>query len=307
MSPTCRPYRGEQDFWSSRAFLREVLRLNHGIEHSWDVVRWDYWRWHINENIYHLPLEDTVWIWETETGETAAILNPDNPGEAFLQVHPRHRSAVLEDEMIATAEEHLSFPKNGQSNLRLWAVEGDTLREDLFRQRGYLPSDWFEYARRRSMDIPVADVPLPTGYIVRSLGDRDELPARSWLSFKGFHPNEPEQNYEGWEWYLNVQRCPLYRRDLDLVAVAPDGTLASFCTVWFDDVNRIGVFEPVATHPDFKRRGLARAVMTEGLRRLKHLGALTATISSYSGEAHAAYEAVGFTEYTRIIPWVKEI
>jgi hypothetical protein len=35
----------------------------------------------------------------------------------------------------------------------------------------------------------------------------------------------------GWRWYRDVQRAPLYRRDLDLVAVAPDGELAAFCTL----------------------------------------------------------------------------
>ena len=91
---------------------------------------------------------------------------------------------------------------------------------------------------------------------------------RSWLSWKAFHSDEPDERYEGWEWYRNVQRFPLYRRDLDLVAVAPDGELAAFCTVWFDDVTRTGSFELVGAHPAHQRRGLGRAVMYEGLRRL---------------------------------------
>jgi GNAT superfamily N-acetyltransferase len=112
-----------------------------------------------------------------------------------------------------------------------------------------------------------------SGYTVRALGDQDELPARSWLSWKAFHPNEPDEKYEGWEWYKNVQRIPLYRRDLDIVAVASGGELAAFCTVWFDDVTRTAVFEPVGTHPDHQKRGLGKAVMSEGLRRAQRLGA----------------------------------
>ncbi len=39
------------------------------------------------------------------------------------------------------------------------------------------------------------------------------------------------------------------RRDLDLVAIAPDGAVAAFCTIWFDDVTRSAYYEPVATVP----------------------------------------------------------
>jgi ribosomal protein S18 acetylase RimI-like enzyme len=100
-----------------------------------------------------------------------------------------------------------------------------------------------------------------------------------------------------------VQRAPLYRRDLDLVAVAPGGEFASFCTVWFDNVNRMGVFEPVGTAPAHQRRGLGKAVMSEGLRRLKHLGATLATVGSYSNEAGALYSSLGFTEYDLLERW----
>ncbi len=160
--------------------------------------------------------------------------------------------------------------------------------------------------RSRPLTQPVPDSVPPDGYTVRALGDESELPARSWLSWKGFHPDEPDDKYQGWEWYKNVQRVPLYRRDLDIVAVASDGELAAFCTVWFDDVTRTAVFEPVATHPDHQKRGLGKAVMNEGLRRAQQLGANLATVSSYSDGAHALYASMGFTEFDLLEPWIRE-
>jgi GNAT superfamily N-acetyltransferase len=134
----------------------------------------------------------------------------------------------------------------------------------------------------------------------------EELPARSWLSWKAFHASEPDDRYEGWEWYRNVQRAPLYRRDLDLVAVARDGELAAFCTLWFDEVTRTAAFEPVGTHPIHQRRGLGKAVMTEGLRRVRELGASLATVNSYSESAGSLYASLGFTSYDLSEPWIKE-
>ena len=138
------------------------------------------------------------------------------------------------------------------------------------------------FPSRSLIPFPQADTPSAPWVT------RDELPARSWLSWKVFHPDEPDEKYQGWEWYKNVQRVPLYRRDLDIVAVAEDGELAAFCTVWFDDVTRTAVFEPIGTHPNHQKRGLGKAVMSEGLRRAQRLGATLATVSSYS-TAHTRY------------------
>jgi GNAT superfamily N-acetyltransferase len=85
--------------------------------------------------------------------------------------------------------------------------------------------------------------------------------------------------------YRAIQRCPLYRRDLDLVAVAPDGSLAGFATTWFDDTTRTGFFEPVGVHPGHRRRGLGQALLAEGMRLLAWLGADLAYTASYGPEA----------------------
>jgi len=65
------------------------------------------------------------------------------------------------------------------------------------------------------------------------------MPTRSWASWRGFHPDEPDEDYQGWEWYLNIQRCPFYCRDLNIVSIAPDGETATFSTMWYDNVTRI--------------------------------------------------------------------
>jgi GNAT superfamily N-acetyltransferase len=88
--------------------------------------------------------------------------------------------------------------------------------------------------------------------------------------------------------------------------VAPDGELAAFCTVWLDDVTQTAVFEPVGTHPNHQKRGLGKAVMSEGLRRALRLGATLATVSSYSTGAHALYQSMGFTDFDLLEPWIKE-
>jgi GNAT superfamily N-acetyltransferase len=106
-------------------------------------------------------------------------------------------------------------------------------------------------------------------------------------------------------WYRNVQRAPLYRRDLDVVAISPNGDIASFATCYFDDVSRTGVFVLDGTASQHRRIGLGKAVMVEALRRLQWLGATAAYVSWYDAPAGALYESVGFLDQRRGRVWVK--
>ena len=210
--------------------------------------------------------------------------------------------------MLAVAEEHMAVSRQGGKRWRwIWAHKGDALRSAVLSRRGYRRGEHPEYQRRRSLSAPIPDFPLAEGYTVRSLGDVEELSARSWASWRAFHSDEPDDRHQGWAWYANVQRAPLYCRDLDLVAVAPDSEIVSFCTIWFDDVTRTGAREPVGTVPEHQRRGLARAVMAEGLRRLQRMGATLGTVGSFKAPAHALYAMVGFTDYDLSEPWAKEM
>jgi mycothiol synthase len=307
MKPTMRLYQSENDYWRIREFLRECFLLNDRHEFCWSLLRWDYWMWHVNENIFQFKLQDVVTLWELE-GKIVAMLNPDGSGEAFFQIHPAYRGDDLWPEMLDIAERALpNYKEDGKKELIAWVSAEDRVHKKLFSEHGYVRSKFkAEYLRRRSLSEPVAGSLPQNGYTIRALGDEHELPARSWLSWKVFHPDEPDEKYQGWEWYKNVQRVPIYRRDLDIVAVAPDGELAAFCTVWFDDVTRTAVFEPVGTHPDHQKRGLGKAVMTEGLRRAQRLGATLAIVSSYGDAAHALYDSMGFTDFHLSEPWIKE-
>jgi GNAT superfamily N-acetyltransferase len=302
-----RNYQTDEDYWRIRAFLREVSLCNDRHDFSWSLPRWDYYRWHGIENIEHLNLQEVITLWE-KNGQIIAVLTPEAIGDAFFLIHPAFRAEVSLAEMLDVAEKNLSKTNEaGKTELIVWVNAQDEAAKALFAGRGYARSKWSaEHMRWRSLTEPVPDALLPEGYTVRALGDESEHPARSRVSWKSFHPDEPDEKYEGWAWYKNIQRVPLYRRDLDIVAVAADGELAAFCTVWFDDVTRTAVFEPVGTHPNHQKRGLGRAVMTEGLRRVQRLGANLATVGSYSPWAHALYDSMGFKEFDLLEPWVRE-
>lgn len=304
MDFTMQPYADEEDYWRIRAFLRELFLLNDRRLSSWHVGRLDYWRWHVVENCRACPLiEKVIFIWETHDGRIAAVLNPADRSEAFLQVHPHWREPGLLEEMVEVAERNYPTPKG-----KLWVLADsrDVVLQELLLRREYIKQGLPEHQWRRDFYAPVPSVSVPHGYAIRSLGEAAELPARSWASWRAFHPDEPNERYEGWEWYRNIQRMPLYRRDLDVVATTLEGEIASFCTAWYDDATRSATFDPVGTVPEHQRRGLARAVLTEALRRLRAMGATQAFVSGYEPGPNALYASVMGGEHDLSEPWMKE-
>lgn len=302
--------RGEDDYYRVRDFLRECYLLNGRREFCWQPYRLDYARWHGLLNISEARYEDVMFIWEMD-GRIAGVLNGEDTRNFFLQVHPHHQVAALYETMTEVAERELAFNgEEGSRHMRIWAGAHNTLLQRLLTQRSYTKGDGPEFQRYQLfVGKAMPDAPKVAGYTIRSLGDGVELIERCYASGLAFH--DGDINYAAGNrevsWYRNIQKCILYRRDLDLVAVTDQGEVASFCTVWYDDVTRTGAFEPVATVPAHQRHGLARAVMTEGIRRLMTLGAAHATVGSYSDEAGALYAAMGFTQYDLSDRWEKTL
>ncbi len=174
MKPIMRNYQTEEDYWCIREFLREVSILNNRHDFSWSLLRWDYWRWHVNENIYKFKLKDVITLWDAK-GQIVAMLNPDSPGEAFFQVHPAYYNRELISEMLDVAEQKL--PKRnekGQYNLLIWVNATDDTAKALFYERGYMRSTFLaEHMRRRFFTQPIPDSAPPAGYTVRGAGRRE--------------------------------------------------------------------------------------------------------------------------------------
>lgn len=183
----------------------------------------------------------------------------------------------------------------------------------LLEERGYVCDNRVDGIPHfgRSLDTIRQQAP-PDGMVVRSVDGEQEATKRTMLQRAAFAaldfqmpaqtsgrelsvPDEAEVNRRT-RIYKNVMRLPGYRRDLDIVAVTVEREFVACCTCWLDTENRVGEFEPVGCHPNFRRRGLAQAVMNEGLRRLKSLGAESAVVytNPHNLPAIRLYESCGF-------------
>jgi mycothiol synthase len=309
-----RSYDNEEDYWRMRSFLREVMVRNNRREICWHVARLDYWWWFCNPDLEKLSLEENIFLWETEAGQIAALLLPEGRGQAFPQIHPDFYAPELYEQIIAQAEERMAtMGRDGKRKVWVYVDAQDKRRHEILARRGFQRVDRSgeqEVQHRRSLDEPLPEI-LPTpGYTIRAMGDGLELLERCYASGLGFHDDDihtARDNRDHPQWYHHIQCAPLYRRDLDIVAVASDGAIASFSTMWLDDVSRTAYIEPVATVPAHQKRGLGKAVIVEGLHRLKRMGCKVAFVGGYSPAANALYYSVMGPENDISEPWEKEI
>ena len=305
-----RHYTSPADYWRARAFFRELLTHGDRLSGYWHVGEFDYWRWHWLETVVERT-PDELSLWQTEDGRIIAVLNQGDPGVCHLHVHPEFRTPDVLHEMVGVAErEYPAVLEDGQRVVWVWTMEGDLLLSGVLSERGFEMQPEgdhsVEHNGRRSLGGAIPSVPIPYGFSVCSMGGPEQLPQRSLASWRAFHPGEPDEGCDPTgAWYRNVQRAPLYRRDLDVVAVAPNGDIASFAVCYFDDVSQTGVFVLDGTATEYQRMGLGKAVMTEALRRLQWLGAHTAYVSWYEAPAGALYRSVGFRDERRGRVWVK--
>jgi GNAT superfamily N-acetyltransferase len=109
--------------------------------------------------------------------------------------------------------------------------------------------------------------------------------------------------------YEGVRGTDAYRGDLHVLVEAPDGTMAASAVMWLDGVNRTAEFEPVGTHPDYRRRGLGRALLLHGMRLARDAGAVHQTVVCLGAPglpaARGLYYSVGFVPFSRDVPLVR--
>ncbi len=164
---------------------------------------------------------------------------------------------------------------------------------------------WSKVLMMRMAQTPVGDYSPPAGFAARPLGGESEVEA-----YVELHRATFESQNMTVEWRARILRHADYIADLDLVTVAPDGRLAAFCVCWLTAKTgkAIGQIEPLGVHPDFRKLGLGRVMLAEGLRRLQLHGAgrVYVETDNFRNAAFQLYESLGFRVIEDILVYRKD-
>jgi predicted N-acetyltransferase YhbS len=292
-----KPYRRQQDFERIGDFLIETYQPGDTLS-NWLQPRWEYMHYHPNIKEVNLALIGII----EEAGQIAGVVNLEHSErQAYFQVRPGYEH--LKPAMFDYAEESFQgiSQSSGQLIRALYINDFDITLTQLAESRGY--EKWVDFAEGHSrywLDKPLPEADLPEGFHLQSLADEVDLEKINRVLWRGFnHPGPPpEEEIPG---RREVMQAPNFREDLTIVVVAPDGNYVSYCGMWVVPANRIAYVEPVATDPDYRRMGLAKAAVLESLRRAAASGADLAWV----GSDQEFYKAIGFETTFTVYPWVK--
>lgn len=155
---------------------------------------------------------------------------------------------------------------------------------------------------------------LPPGYTVvtaEQAGERARVDAHrlAWAPARikellglGLTGNEAQSSFT-LDKYEAIKAVTIYRSELDLVVLAPDGSPAAFALGWHDPRSESVLFEPVGTSPEHARRGLSQAVCLAVMTKAQDLGATQAVVGPRGDDAYPAprclYHSLGFSTVAR--------
>jgi predicted N-acetyltransferase YhbS len=298
MRLSVRSYRVPDDYDTVDRFLVDVYEPGDHLL-NWLQPRWEYMHSHPFIDDIDLTL---IGIAEEDDGTVVGVVHPEHtPAFRYCQARRGEAKPLLAD----WADCHFGGWSSALERRVLGCFVNDTDEElqKLFAARGYAASCHIgEHHARRHLDEPPESTRLPKGFHLQSLADENDLEKVNrvlWLGFNHQGPPPDDQISSR----ARAQQTPNYRKDLNIVAVAPDGSYASYAGIWYVPENRVGYLEPVATDPSYRRRGLGAAAVVEALRRLRELGATVAWV----GSEQRFYLDLGFEIVAHFTLWYREL
>jgi mycothiol synthase len=318
---TMRSYAGEEDLQAIATFLNLCETVDQ-LGHYYSVSEL---RCELSEPGFD-PAQD-VRLWTDEAGQLVAYGQMWIPrqseqsvtadGFLWFRVHPTLRDAGLEPNILAWGEVRIGevgrsrhLPARLRSSCR--DSQGDRIL--LLKNCGFVYERCF-LRMERSLLEPIPMPQFPVGFTLSCSQGRQDIEARLNLHNQAFSDH--------WNFYpatieelIHEETDENYRPELELLAIAPEGSYAGFCLCRIDREDNAqrgcqeGWIEVLGTRREFRRQGLGRAMLLAGLEKLRLEGMEVAKLGVDTENVNLAlglYESVGFRRVFANLAYVKEV
>ncbi len=304
MSLTSRMYASADDLQLMKDLLRDAKReYPYSGIHTGEL---DWWAFYDTSGV---TLQDKVRLWFDDDQLVAWTWSRVNRNDYDMFVYPAYRGAEQQEVVLTQTIDALSArlrqqPRKDNSTPHItgYADEDDTAHIALLERLDFSRSEFLINFSQDIRGILPAHI-LLDGFTFLDRIRPEDAERRALAHKDAFQPHSKmtPDNYRAF------MKAPGYDPELDVAVAAPDGSIVSFAMGWIDADNKLSVFEPVGTRHEFHRRGLGKATLLEGLRRLQVQGVETALVSCHADKPGNVifYQSAGFQICNRVLAFKK--
>ncbi len=287
-----RRYKLLSDFDKVAEFLDREYEVSHLNGH---LLR-PFWEYGHTHPAFEHNLTHRFGLWEDEGELVGVACYETSLGECLISVNHEYRS--LMPDMLEYAEQELSLVKEGKSSLTVWTTDQEYEKNQLLELKGYKRVNTIA-VKTYNYQNEFPEVECPDGFTVISLEDENDIKKINACLWKGFdHEGEPDDDLDC---RLLMQSGPNFSKALTTVIKASDGEYACFAGMWLNENNQYAYLEPLATIPKYRKMGLGKLALVEGMKKTKALGA-----TYCFGGSNEFYTRIGFETIAQRELWVKE-
>lgn len=277
------------DYDKVRTFL---LKLNNP---NYLFGRWD---WMYTHGWLDKTGLSKIGLWE-DKGEMIALATYDcQLGKSYFCVLDAYN--YLKPDMLVYSRD--AFAKDGEYKALI--SDTDTHFQDIAAANGFVPTQEKESDAYYPINMKAIDYKLPQGLSIFSMKDHYDIYKYGEVLWKGFnHELNGEGKFNPDEDKLaalnHEMKRPNVNLDIKIVVSAPNGDFVSYCGMWQDANTNLALVEPVATVPEYRKLGLGKAAVLEGIKRCGQLGSTKAWV----GSSQQFYYTIGFRPWGNATWW----
>lgn len=283
-----------EDYYTVRNFLLKKGNC------EYTYARWDWMTTHY----FYLDREhlSSMGIAE-ENGECVGTVLFDGAlGWCTLLLLPKYREHRAE--LLKFAEENL---RDEKGELSIICDDTDREFQSFLAEQGYIATENHEQDAVFFPGETSTEYVLPEAYHITDLEESFEPDNYNRVCWNGFNHQAEEGEYElGDKFVLEKTVESLKRPNVELklkvFAADREGRFVAHCGMWYDPAAGYAVVEPVCTDPKHRKLGLGKAVVLEGIERVRKLGCREV----YVGSGQQFYYSIGFRPYRSSTEWRKK-
>ena len=244
---------------------------------------------------YFFPshMRNNAQLWFNAIEELVGFAISEN-GNADFYALARRGHEFLYGEMVEWVKRNWG---NREGQLSTQADEGQHIFMQVLANHGFTKGGINEVSRQYDLqNMDVTPPVLTEGIVLKDLFSHPNEYGSILVGENAWHNRNEVSDYDMARYQFRREN-PCYFPHLDIYAENQDGLIVANCNAFVDYKNNYAEIERVCTHNEYRKKGLARAVIIECMRRLRDEGVKYAYIGGSSEEAINLYGKFEFSAY----------